>query len=205
VSKRNAGKRGRPRKRRSAGAAAGAGTDTAPEPAAAQLAPSRARDAGGPGGGRAGRGARAASIATPDRARRDPGGVGERPQAPWHPWPFSELLILVGAIGSLVGFATGATSTLFASLGAVVIGTLEFTIREHRTGYRSHAALLAAVPTALVHGGVALGLFALGAQGAVLVIAPLVVDVPLFWLLYRHLRASFEDARRERLFELRRR
>ena len=44
---------------------------------------------------------------------------------------------------------TGAPSTLFASLGAVVLGTLEFTIREHRTGYRSHAALLAAVPTAL--------------------------------------------------------
>lgn len=131
--------------------------------------------------------------------------MGERPQAPWHPWPFSELLIFVGAIGSLVGFATGATTTLFAGLGAVLIGTLEFTIREQRAGYRSHAALLSAVPTALLHGGVALGLYALGARGAVLVIAPLVVDVPVFWLLYRYLRGQFEDARRERLFELRRR
>ncbi len=205
MSKRNAGRRGRPRKRRSAGAATAGATETAPEPSAAQLAPSRAGGGGGPGGGRAGRGARSASIATPDRARRDPGGVGERPQAPWHPWPFSELLILVGAIGTLVGFAAGATATLFAGLGAVLIGTLEFTIREHRTGYRSHAALLSAVPTALVHGGVALGLYALGARGGVLVIAPLVVDVPVFWLLYRWLRARFEDARRERLFELRRR
>ena len=87
----------------------------------------------------------------------------------------------------------------------MLLGTLEFTIREHRTGYRSHAALLAAVPTALVHGGVALGLYALGARGGVLVIAPVAVDVPVFWLLYRYLRARFEDARRERLFELRRR
>jgi len=205
VSKRNAGRRGRPRKRRSAATAASGATETAPEPAAAPIAASRPRGTGGPGGGRAGRGARDASIATPDRARRDPGGVGERPQAPWHPWPFSELLIFVGAIGSLVGFATGATATLFASLGAVLLGTLEFTIREQRTGYRSHAALLSAVPTALLHGGVALGLYALGARRAVLVIAPLVADVPVFWLLYSYLRAQFEDARRERLFELRRR
>jgi hypothetical protein len=151
------------------------------------------------------RGARDGELATPDRARRDPGGVGERPDAPWHPWPFSELLILVGAIGTIVGFATGAPWTLFAGLGAVLIGTLEFTIREHRAGYRSHAAMLAAVPTALLHGAIALALFGAGAKGPVLVLAPLVVDVPVFWLLYRFLRARFEDARRERVFELRRR
>ena len=137
--------------------------------------------------------------------QRDPGGVGERPEAPWHPWPFSELLILVGAIGTIVGFASGAPATLFAGLGAVLLGTLEFTIREHRTGYRAHSALLAAVPTALVHGGIALGLFALGASGGVLVIAPLVIDVPVFWFLYRFLRSRFDDARRERVFALGRR
>ena len=143
--------------------------------------------------------------ATLDRSRRDPGGVGERPQAPWHPWPFSELLILVGAIGTIVGFGTRAPATLFAGLGAVLLGTLEFTIREHRTGYRSHAALLAAVPTALAHGAVAFLLSAAGAGGTVLVIAPLLVDVPLFWFLYRLLRSRFDDARRERVFALRRR
>ncbi len=111
----------------------------------------------------------------------------------------------MGAIGTIVGFATGAPWTLFAGLGAVLLGTLEFTIREHRAGYRSHAALLAAVPTALLHGAIALGLFSLGAHGAVLVLAPLVVDVPVFWLLYRSLRARFDDARRERVFELSRR
>lgn len=197
MSKRNAGRRGRPRKRRSGAAGPAEARDPAATAAAASAAaPATARRA---------RGARDGDIATPDRARRDPGGVGERPDAPWHPWPFSELLILVGAIGTIVGFASGHPWTLFAGLGAVLIGTLEFTIREHRAGYRSHAALLAAVPTALMHGAIALALFSLGARGGVLVLAPLVVDVPVFWLLYRFLRARFEDARRERVFELRRR
>ena len=36
-------------------------------------------------------------------------------------------------------------------------------------------------------------------------LVPLALDVPIFWLLYRWLRARFDDARRERVFELRRR
>jgi hypothetical protein len=197
VSKRNAGRRGRPRKRGSSGAGTGEARDPAATAAAAAPVASTAT--------RRARGARDGDLATLDRARRDPGGVGERPDAPWHPWPFSELLILVGAIGTIVGFASGHPWTLFAGLGAVLLGTLEFTIREHRAGYRSHATLLAAVPTAMLHGAIALALFSLGASGGVLVLAPLVVDVPVFWLLYRFLRARFEDARRERVFELRRR
>jgi hypothetical protein len=199
VSKRNAGRRGRPRKRRSAGAAA------KPDHEAVETETAQAAGGRPARGGRTTRGARDPNLATLDRSRRDPGGVGERPEAPWHPWPFTELLILVGAIGTIVGFASQAPATLFAGLGAVLIGTLEFTIREHRAGYRSHAALLAAVPTALLHGLCALGLSALGASRAALVLVPLAVDVPVFWLLFRWLRAGFDEARRERVFELRRR
>jgi hypothetical protein len=210
MSKRNAGRRGRPRKRRSASAGPALAEGTSGEAAQTGSSPAAASGqltAPHPAGGarRTGRGARDPGAVTLDRSRRDPGGVGERPEAPWHPWPFSELLILVGAIGTIVGFGTGASATLFAGIGAVLLGTLEFTIREHRTGYRSHAALLAAVPTALLHGGVALGLYAAGASGAVLVLGPLLVDVPVFWLLYRTLKARFDDARRERVFALKRR
>jgi hypothetical protein len=200
MTKRNAGRRGRARKRRAAPAAsqAGGGADGAAatrDVGASELTATR--------GATRQRGARRGAA---DRGtHRDPGGVGERPEAPWHPWPFSELLILVGAIGTIVGVVKEDTRLLFAGLGAVVIGTVEFTIREHRSGYRSHSALLAAVPTALVHGGLALGLFALGARGVALVIAPLLIDVPLFWLLFRTLRARFDDARRERVFALGRR
>jgi hypothetical protein len=138
---------------------------------------------------------------------RDPGGVGERPEAPWHPWPLSEILILVGAIGTIVGYTRGKTGTpvLFAGIGAVLLGTLEFTIREHLAGYRSHTTLLAAVPTALFHGGCALLLFALGAPRITWVLVPILLDVPLFWLLFRLLRDRFQDARRERVLALGRR
>jgi hypothetical protein len=204
MSKRNAGRRGRARKRR-AGPAGGQ------VPAATSVpgdGPAAAREGGG-APLTAARGAtrqRGARHGGADRvSHRDPGGVGERPEAPWHPWPFSELLIFVGAIGTLVGLVTQDARLLFAGLGSVLIGTVEFTIREHRSGYRSHSALLAALPTALAHGGIALALFALGARGAALVIAPLVIDVPLYWLLFRALRARFDDARRERVFALGRR
>jgi hypothetical protein len=133
--------------------------------------------------------------------------VGERPEAPWHPWPLSELLILVGAIGTVVGFLRGAGGrpVLFAGLGAVVLGTIEFTIREHRTGYRAHTAMLAAIPTAVVHSAAALGLYAAGAPRVTWIIVPLALDVPIFWFLFRTLRAIYTDARRERVFELSRR
>jgi hypothetical protein len=202
VSKRNAGRRGKPRKRRGGAATGGTGGAVAIAPESAQ-ASRPAPEARTPAATRT-RGARGTRGAG-GIAHRDPGGVGERPQAPWHPWPFSEILIFVGAIGTIVGATTKQPSVLFASLGSVLIGTLEFTIREHRTGYRSHASLLAAVPTALFHGAVAFGLNALGARGAVLVAAPLAVDVPLFWLLFRLLRARFDDARRERVFAMGRR
>jgi hypothetical protein len=206
MSKRNAGRRGRARKRRGAavtaapGAAVAADTSAATSPAR----PAAGSRATGPAGATTrSRGARRGPAER--GTHRDPGGVGERPDAPWHPWPFSELLILVGAIGTIVGIVNRDPRVLYAGLAAVVIGTLEFTFREHRSGYRAHSSLLAAVPTALLHGGIALGLFLLGAHGGVLVIAPLAIDVPVFWLLFRFLRARFDDARRERVFALGRR
>jgi hypothetical protein len=203
MSKRNAGRRGRSRKRRGGTATAPHQAPAAPAATAPGLVPEKPSEDPSRGGASRPRGARRGPA---ERVvDRDPGGVGERPQAPWHPWPFSELLILVGAIATIVGVTKRDAQVLYAGLGAVVIGTLEFTVREHRSGYRAHSALLAAVPTALVHGGIALLLFALGARGEVLVIAPLLIDVPLFWLLFRHLRAGFEDARRERVFALGRR
>jgi len=133
---------------------------------------------------------------------RAPGSVGERPRPPWHPFPLAELLILVGLVAVAIGAARGASgkTLLFAGIAIVVIGTLDTTIREHLSGYRSHAGLLSAVPTALVHGGIALLLYELGAPRATWVLVPIAVDVPLFWVLLKLLRARFADARRERVF-----
>ena len=137
---------------------------------------------------------------------RDPGSFGERPQSLWHPLPLSELLILVGAIGTLVGVLRGdGGPVLFAGLGAVLLGTLDFTIREHLAGYRAHTVMLAAMPTALLHAAVAVALYSLGAPRVSWIVVPLAVDVPVFWVIFRPLRARFEDARHRRVLELARR
>lgn len=175
MANRSKGGRRRSRKRRSAGAARVAATPDAP-------APRKAR--------------------RPDDGYRAPGSVGERPRAPWHPVPLAELLILVGMIAVAIGVARGESgkAVLFVGIGAVLVGTLDTTIREHLSGYRSHAALLAAVPTALLHGGAALALYALGAPSVTWVIVPLAIDVPVFYVLLKLLRGRFQDARRERVF-----
>ena len=82
--------------------------------------------------------------------------AGERPRPPWYPLPLSELLILVGAIGTVVGLRRGISHggpVLFAGLAAVMIGTIEVTLREHLSGYRSHALILALLPTIVFHLG----------------------------------------------------
>jgi hypothetical protein len=152
----------------------------------------RSREAKAPGGGLLG-------------ADRDPGGVGERPRAPWHPVPVAELLILIGLIAVVVGAARGEAgiAIVFSGIAAVLIGTLEFSVREHLSGYRAHSSLIAAVPTAILHGVVAFGLSTLGAPSASLILVPLALDVPVFALLFKLLRGRFDDARRKRVLSLR--
>jgi hypothetical protein len=145
---------------------------------------------------------RAAARKVSDDGYRAPGSVGERPRAPWHPVPLDELLIFAGLIAVAIGAARGESgkALLFTGIGSVMIGTLDTTIREHLSGYRSHAGVLASVPTALFHGAAALALFALGAPRVTWILVPIAIDVPLFSVLLKMLRARFEDARRERVF-----
>ena len=144
---------------------------------------------------------------TGSRGFKDPQSLGERPQAPWHPLPLSELLILVGAIATIIGFRRGEAgqAVLFAGIGAVAIGTIEVTWREHMSGYRSHAIILALLPTLVFHSvvGVSLATFT-NVPRAPVNVALLLIDVALFAFLYKVLRARFLDARRERTFAARR-
>lgn len=206
MANRSKGGRRRSRKRRSPGAGSGASATVVGTGDAAPAVPEPKAPAAAKPLKRAERPGRAASA----RARqgkqgdgyRAPGSVGERPRAPWHPFPLAELLILVGLVAVAIGAARGESgkTLLLAGIAVVVIGTLDTTIREHLSGYRSHAGLLAAVPTALMHGAIALGLYELGAPRVTWVLVPIALDVPVFWLLLRLLRARFQDARRERVF-----
>jgi hypothetical protein len=198
VAKRNSGRRGRSRKRRAAtqplgadaGAAAAAATQTREDPPAKRP---RARQRGAA--------ERGAGSFTEQLA-----AFGERPQAPWHPLPLSELLILVGLIGTIIGVGRGASGrpVLFAGIGAVAIGTLEFTVREHLSGYRPHTTLLSFIPTAIFHSAAAVALVALGTPAPVWVLVPLILDVPVFAFLFKLLRGRFLDARQERVLAARR-
>jgi len=183
VAKRNTPRRARSRKQRPRGGGTQAGEAAAtPVKAPAQARPrSRERAAGASG--------------------------NERPQAPWHPWPLSELLILVGAIGTIVGVSrlkhggvANAGPVLVAGIAAVAIGTLEVTLREHLSGYRAHTLLLALIPAIVLHTVVIVGLSAFIAVPRWVNIPVLALDGALFAFLYKLLRARFLDARRERLY-----
>jgi hypothetical protein len=154
----------------------------------------------------------AAASAAPERERvaRGPAAeapaAGERPRPPWYPLPLSELLILVGAIGAVVGLRRGSHGgpVLLAGLAAVMIGTIEVTLREHLAGYRSHALILALLPTIIFHSTVALGVAAFTRVPGWLNVVLVVLDVALFTFLLKLLRARYLDARRERPFAGRR-
>ena len=100
---------------------------------------------------------------TPRQSPTAPHSYGERPPAPLAPpLPLSEGLILAGAVGAAIGFAKSSHGfsdggpAVLAGIGAVALGTIEVTVREHRSGYRSHTVMLALDPGAPLHhrGGV---------------------------------------------------
>lgn len=183
MAKRNTPRRARSRKQRPRGGGTQAGEAAAtPVKAPAQARPrSRERAAGASG--------------------------NERPQAPWHPWPLSELLILVGAIGTIVGVSrlkhggvANAGPVLVAGIAAVAIGTLEVTLREHLGGFRSHTVLLAVLPPIALHSAVILGLAGFMRVPRWVNLPLLALDLVLFAALFKYLRARYLDAKRERSF-----
>ena len=196
MANRNKGRHGRSRKRRTSGVAVPhSGASSAPPQEENGVAPSRAATA------------RRATTAAASRPRRRSVGeglgdlvpVGQRPPPPWHPLPLSELLILFGAIGTVVGFSRGISNggaALFVGLAAVVIGTVEVMLREHLSGYRSHTLILAALPVIVLD---AVLVLLIGRFTTTLKLALVAIDVPLFVVLFKLLRARFLGARRERV------
>jgi hypothetical protein len=188
VAKRNSGGRGRSRKRRP-------NAQRAREPAPSAAASTRPSP-------------RVASSASPSQRAANALGelkaTGDRPQAPWHPLPLSELLILVGAIGTVIAWLRGVESNgalLGAGIGAVVIGTIEVTLREHLGGFRSHTLMLSVLPAIVFHTAVVLLVLAFaGRAPSWLNIVLLPIDAAIAVVCFKLLRARYVDARRERTF-----
>src|SRR5947209_11423709 len=94
------------------------------------------------------RGPRAAqSVAKPrPEVQRDTmlGTYGERPPNLFGGVPVSEIAIFVGAIAAVYGLLASIPAALAVGLVACTLGVVEFSAREHFTGYRSHSTMLAA-------------------------------------------------------------
>jgi hypothetical protein len=216
VANRKRGRGGRSRKQRPVPAgASGKGGTEAGSAQTSSSQPSTDGDSGGkrkpapevPRKGKRERPRGAAERERGARAWRDPLSVGERPQAPWHPLPLSELLILVGGIGTVIGLTRlghGGISSggpaLFAGIAAVLIGTVEVTLREHLSGYRSHTLILTLLPLIVFHSAVILIVASQTTVPKLLNVVLLLVDVAIGTVLFKLLRARYLDGRRERRF-----
>lgn len=109
----------------------------------------------------------------------------------------SEVAIFVGGVGACVGLFGNERPALIVGVVVCALGVLEFTVREHFSGYRSHALLLAAVPpVAILIAAIAL----LGAPRQRTARELLLVAVvPVFALGFWALRKRFRAARQARI------
>jgi hypothetical protein len=118
--------------------------------------------------------------------------------------PISEVLILVGAIVTVIGERRGlshSNPTLFAGLVAAGIGVGEFTWREHKGGFRSHTWMLTTLSLMVLDIVLILAVSAVTQAPKALVIVVPLLDVALGIVLFKLLRARFIDAHRARVFE----
>jgi Flp pilus assembly protein TadB len=128
------------------------------------------------------------------RADRRLGREGDRPDSPFGGLPISEVAILIGFAGLVVGFIEGGGPPLIVGLIVVGLGTMEITAREHFAGYRSHTFLLAAIPAAAAI-GVLVALFGVPRQRPLVLLGAVPLYLILFWLL----RKRFAAARQARV------
>jgi hypothetical protein len=125
------------------------------------------------------------------------GAYGERPPSLFGGVPVSEIAIFVGALGAAVGFFGHNNPALIVGLTVCALGVAEFTAREHFSGYRSHATLLAAMPAVAIV-VVAVAVFGAPADRTARILL-LVAIVPVFAVLYWALRKRFRTARQARI------
>jgi hypothetical protein len=118
---------------------------------------------------------------------------GEPPPNRFGGVPVSEIAIFAGSIGFVVGLLGRKPPVLIVGITVCALGVLEFTTREHFSGYRSHSALLAAFPAVIVEAALVL----LISPRHPLVVLPVVV--PVYALCFWLLRRRFLVARQLRL------
>lgn len=128
------------------------------------------------------------------RADRTLGTVGERPAGIFGPVPVSEFAIFAGLVALVVGMIDHGGPALELGIIVMALGVTEVTAREHFSGFRSHATLLAFMPAVLAE---ALYALVVGVPSQrILLLAPV---IPIFALCYWVLRRHFRVARHARV------
>lgn len=94
----------------------------------------------------------------------------------------------------MIGMVRGGGPALYVGLIVLALGVVEFTAREHFSGYRSHTTLLAAIPALAVVTALEV---TIGAPSSRILLAA--VFVPVFGLLFYLLRRRFMVARQARI------
>lgn len=94
----------------------------------------------------------------------------------------------------MVGMVRGGGPALYVGLIVLALGVVEFTAREHFSGYRSHTTLLAAIPALAVVTALEL---TVGAPSSRLLLVA--VFIPVFGALFYLLRRRFMLARQARI------
>jgi hypothetical protein len=122
------------------------------------------------------------------------GTVGERPPSPFGGLPISEFAIFIGIVGVVVGIITSDPAALWVGAIVVAAGVIEVNAREHFSGFRSHATLLAGFPAVAVE--VALVSTVGVPSDRPLILLPV---IPVFAICFWLLRRTFERARHARV------
>lgn len=122
------------------------------------------------------------------------GTVGERPVGIFGGVPVSEFAIFAGIVALVVGMINHGGPALEVGVIVMALGVTEVTAREHFSGFRSHASLLALMPAVVLESFYAL---VIGVPNQrILLLAPV---IPIFLLSYWLLRRHFRIARHARV------
>lgn len=159
-----------------------------------QRAAGRQASAGSAPGSSAGSSARSSAGSSANRPGRAAASTyGQRPPGPFAGLPVSEVAILAGVVGAVIGWVQRASAALIAGIVVCALGVVELTAREHFSGYRSHSTLLAGMAAVAVE--TLLGVLIVPRAGALLLIAV----VPVFAASFVALRRRFSAARQARV------
>jgi hypothetical protein len=129
------------------------------------------------------------AASTRVQADRTLGTVGERPPGLFGGVPVSEFAIFAGLVALVVGLLEGGGAAQEVGIVVMALGVTEVTAREHLSGYRSHATLLAFMPAVIVETLYAL-VVGVPQQRVLLLVPAIPIFALCYWLLRRHFRVA---------------